>query len=258
MQKRENLRCVGYILLAVGSAWMTLIFRPLWPIAGNVDRSRPLLVSKVFEDEYTSSAKTMLVVDNKKEKISDFASTVAFFDDFIIISLQKDIFIVYDNGNFERIKFPKIEEYGTRGSGLTPYYLFRKEEKLIVKNCYFGKNPSDVYKDKRNVVKPKNTLGSITIPFSVVYSYDFKTKKWQSIPEDGGKYYPSINGYVVRKDFRRLILEVPGKPDEILLENPDKTDLWLTAWDYDPNKKALVWQYLRQILSSSLSFANGQ
>jgi hypothetical protein len=112
---------------------------------------------------------------------------------------------------------------------------------LIARSCLLGGNPSDVYEEEDNVVKPKNTPTDTQIPYSVVYSYDFKTQKWQLMPEDGGRYYPSINGYVVRKDFRRLVLEVPGKPDEILLEDPEKKELWLTAWDYNPSTKALVW-----------------
>jgi hypothetical protein len=244
MQKRENLRRTGYILLAIGSAWVTLIFRPLWPFMWNVDRSRPLLVSNTFVDENESLAKTILVTDDKKEKISDFASTVAFFDDFIVVSRQKDIFIVSNNGKIENIEFPQTKEYGLRGVHLVPYYLSHKGESLIVKSCLLGGNPSDVYEKKDNVLKPEEDtppLGYTRIPYSIVYSYDFKAKKWQSIPEDGGKYYPSIKGYVVRKDFRRLVLEVPGKPDEILLEDPEKKELWLRAWDYDPINKALVW-----------------
>jgi hypothetical protein len=129
MQKRVNPKTITYVMLAIATLWVTLIFRPVWPIMGNVDRSHPLLMSKAFVDENQSLAKTMLVVGDEKEKISDFASTVAFFDNFIVVSLQKNIFIVENSGKTERIEFPETKGYSNRGSGLVPYYLSLAKER---------------------------------------------------------------------------------------------------------------------------------
>jgi hypothetical protein len=113
-----------------------------------------------------------------------------------------------------------------RLEAVQPLYVSRKGDKLLIKTYPWGRGPFDLSEDKRDVH---------------VYSYDFETKKCQEIPEDGGRYYPSINGYVVRKDLKRLVLEVPGKPDEVLLQALPNEDLLLRAWDYDPVQKALVW-----------------
>jgi hypothetical protein len=98
MKIRENKRTTAYALLAIMSAWLTYIFRPMLPIKGNVDRSRPLFMSNYFVDEYESSGKTILMTDGEKEKLASFASTIVFFKEFLVCTQKKRVFMIFDNG----------------------------------------------------------------------------------------------------------------------------------------------------------------